>query len=103
MAKTEIVDSAARCLDVLLYLMRADFSAGSIPGDIGRDCKLSPSAVTRYLATLEDRGCIERIPGFERWRPSVRLAQYAAAILASLDAAVRRNQELARRISTTVQ
>lgn len=103
MARTEIVDSAARVLDVLLLLFRADYSGGLASADIERDLRLSPSAVCRYLATLEDRGCIERIAETGRVRPSVRWAQYAAGIIANLDAAQRRAAELAQRITTATR
>lgn len=100
MAKTDGIEVAGRVLDVLLLLMRADFSTGLSPSDISRATSLSPSAVTRYLVTLEERGCVERIPETGWVRPSVRWAQYAAGILAGLDAAAKRAGELSRRITT---
>ncbi|MBK8638057.1 MAG: helix-turn-helix domain-containing protein [Chromatiaceae bacterium] len=94
------VESAGRVLDVLLLLMRADFAAGLSPSDIARALGLSASAVTRYLATLEERGCLERLTVTGRVRPSVRLAQYAVGILRSLESATQRTQELTARITT---
>jgi len=100
MATTETVASAGAVLDVLDLLFRADYSVGLTPGDVRRELGLSGSAVTRYLATLDDRGAIERISGTDRVRPSIRWAQRAAGILRSLDDAERRAAELAKRITT---
>jgi len=94
------VESAGRVLDVLDLLLRADFAYGIAPGDIVRELKLSPSAVTRYVATLEGRDMLERIPETGRLRPALRLVTRLAAIVASLDAAERRMRELATRINT---
>jgi len=101
MATTETVESAGRVLDVLDLLMgRSDYAHGVTPGEIAGECRLSPSAVTRYIATLEGRGWIERIPETGRIRAAVRVARASAAMLASLDAAERRAQELRQRILT---
>lgn len=99
MARTPAIDSAGRVLDVLLELLRADFVAGVAPTELARALDYGPSAITRYIATLTDRGLVERIPETGRLRPSVRMGQYAASILRSLDDAQRRAAELARRIS----
>jgi DNA-binding IclR family transcriptional regulator len=102
MAKTETLGSAGRVLEVLDLLFRADFALGLSPGDIARELKLTPSTVTRVLVTLEAAGVAERIPVTDRIRPAVRWAQYAAGILNSLDAAIRRAEELKTRITTPV-
>jgi DNA-binding IclR family transcriptional regulator len=102
MAATETVSSAGKVLEVLDLLFRGDFSAGMSPGDIGREARLSPSAVTRYVATLEAAGAIERIPETGRIRPSVRWAQHATSVLRSLESAARRAQELTARVTTPI-
>lgn len=102
MAATRGVESAARVLDVLNLLMRADYMTGVAPAAIARELGQTPSAVTRYLATLEDRGCAERVPETGWARPAVRLVQHAASILAGLDAAQRRAAELSARIQRPV-
>jgi len=98
-ARTETVDSAGRVLDVLFALFEADYLIGLAPGEIARG-KLTPSSVTRYLATLEGRGAVERVPDSTRVRPSVRWARLASGVLTSLDAQARRAEELKTRILT---
>jgi DNA-binding IclR family transcriptional regulator len=103
MAKTETVGSAGRVLEVLDLLFQADFAHGMSPGDIAKDGRMSPSAVTRYVATLLDAGAVERIPETGRLRPSIRWAQHATSVVRSLDAATRRSQELIDRVTTTIR
>jgi DNA-binding IclR family transcriptional regulator len=55
---------------------------------------LGSSSITRYVATLEEKGFAERIPETGRIRPSVRVAQQAVGILRSLDAAKQRVDEI---------
>jgi DNA-binding IclR family transcriptional regulator len=98
----DTIDSAGRVLAVLDILFRSDFVAGMSPSDIGREAHLSPSAVTRYVATLEAAGAIERIPETGRIRPSVRWAQHATGVLRSLESAARRMSELTGRVTTTI-
>lgn len=99
MAGTETVSSGTRLLAVLdLLLCRSDYAAGVTPGEIASECRISPSAVTRYLATLDQAGWIERDAG--RVRVAVRIARASVALLASLDAMERRARELRGRINT---
>lgn len=92
--------SAEKVLDVLTVLM-GHFAHGLTPGELARATDLSPSNITRYVATLEEKGFAERIPETGRIRPSVRLAQQAVAIMRSLDAARNRIDELTNRLTTT--
>lgn len=92
--------SAEKVLDVLTVLM-GHFAHGLTPGELARATDLSPSNITRYVATLEEKGFAERIPETGRIRPSVRLAQQAVAIMRSLDAARNRMDELTNRLTTS--
>jgi DNA-binding IclR family transcriptional regulator len=96
------VQSAAQVLDVLDLLFRADYTHGASPGEISRELGITPASMTRYIATLLDRGAIEAIPSghITRYRPSVRWGRYAAGILRSLDDSARRIDELKTRITT---
>jgi DNA-binding IclR family transcriptional regulator len=98
---TATVESAARVLDVLDLLFRADFLTGLAAGEIGRELGITPASVTRYLATLRERGAIEPLHrgGHTYYRPSVRWGQYAAGILRCLDDHRRRVEELTHRIT----
>jgi DNA-binding IclR family transcriptional regulator len=99
----DTIDSAGRVLGVLDLLFRADFVHGLSPGEIGRDARLSPSAVTRYVATLEAAGAIERIPETGRIRPSVRWAQHATGVMYAVQASQRRLDETLTRLTTPTQ
>ncbi|QND84196.1 IclR family transcriptional regulator [Chromobacterium vaccinii] len=89
--------SAEKVLEVLTVLL-GHFAHGLTPGELAKATDLSPSNITRYVATLEEAGFAERIPETGRIRPSVRLAQHAVGIMRSLDAAKQRIDELAHRI-----
>lgn len=91
--------SAEKVLDVLTVLL-GHFAHGLTPGELARATELSPSNITRYVATLEEKGFSERIPETGRIRPSVKLAQHAMAILRSLDSARSRMDEITNRITT---
>lgn len=91
--------SAGKVLDVLNVLL-GHFAHGLTPTDLAKATGLSPSNITRYVATLEEAGFAERIPETGRIRPSVRLAQQAVAIMRSLDAARSRIDELTNRLTT---
>lgn len=99
-AANQTTKSAEKVLDVLTVLM-GHFAHGLTPGELARATALSPSNITRYVATLEEKGFAERIPETGRIRPSVRLAQQAVAIMRSLDAARNRVDELTNRLTTT--
>jgi DNA-binding IclR family transcriptional regulator len=71
------------------------------PTELAKATDLSPSNITRYVATLEEKGFAERIPETGRIRPSVRMAQSAMAIMRSLDSARNRIDELTNRLTTT--
>lgn len=87
--------TAAKVLDVLAALL-GHFAHGLTPTELARATGLEPSAITRYVATLEEKGFAERIAQTGRIRPSVQLAHHAVSILRSLDAA----REQIQRIQT---
>lgn len=91
--------SAGKVLDVLNVLL-GHFAHGLTPTELAKATSLEPSAITRYVATLEEKGFAERIPETGRIRPSSRLAQHAVGILRSLDAAKQRVDEIVHRICT---
>ncbi|AAQ59827.1 helix-turn-helix domain-containing protein [Chromobacterium violaceum] len=90
--------SSEKVLDVLTVML-GHFAHGLTPGELAKATDLSPSSITRYVATLEEAGFAERIPETGRIRPSVKLAQHAVAILRSLEAARSRLDELTTRIT----
>lgn len=96
-APTQAAQSAVKVLDVLNVLLR-HFVHGLTPGELAKATGLAPSAITRYVATLEARHFAERIPETGRIRPSVRLAKDAVAILRELDHAEARLEELKGRL-----
>jgi len=91
--------SAGKVLDVLNVLL-GHFAHGLTPTELAKATGLEPSSITRYVATLEEKGFAERIPETGRIRPSSRLAQHAVGILRSLDAAKQRVDEIVHRICT---
>lgn len=92
--------SATKVFSVLDVLFR-NFAQGFTPSELARATELSPSDITRYVATLIDTGYAERIPDTDRIRVSVSLARKAIQIMQSLDAAERRLQETRNRIMTS--
>lgn len=98
MPRTETVGSAARVLEVLAWLLEADWYHGVTPGDIAAGCRITPSMATRYVTTLEAAGWIERIPETGRLRVATRMARKTLAVLGSIQAAERRLSELKARI-----
>jgi DNA-binding IclR family transcriptional regulator len=96
-ATTQAAQSAVKVLDVLNVLLR-HFAHGLTPGELAKATGLAPSAITRYVATLEARHFAERIPETGRIRPSIRLAKDAMAILRELDHAEERLGELKSRL-----
>ncbi|AOJ73090.1 MULTISPECIES: helix-turn-helix domain-containing protein [Burkholderia] len=95
---TTTTKSAEKVLEVLNVLL-GHFAHGLTPGELAKATRLSPSNITRYVATLEETGFAERIPETGRIRPSVRFAQHAVAIAQSLNAARHRLDELASRLA----
>lgn len=91
--------SAGKVLDVLNVLL-GHFAHGLTPTELAKTTGLDPSAITRYVATLEEKGFAERIPETGRIRPSSRLAQHAVGILRSLDSAKKRIDEITNRLTT---
>ena len=91
--------SAGKVLDVLSVLL-GHFAHGLTPTELVKATGLEPSAITRYVATLEEKGFAERIPETGRIRPSSRLAQHAVSILRSLDSARQRIDEITNRLTT---
>ena len=90
--------SAGKVLDVLNVLL-GHFAHGLTPTELAKATGLEPSSITRYVATLEEKGFAERIPETGRIRPSVRLAQQAVGILRNLEAAKGRLDELTSRLT----
>ena len=97
--KKGMSQSAGKVLEVLNVLL-GHFAHGLTPTELAKATGLEPSAITRYVATLEEKGFAERIPETGRIRPSVRLAQHAVGILRSLDAAKQRVVEIVHRLCT---
>ena len=95
--KKGMSQSAGKVLDVLNVLL-GHFAHGLTPTELAKATGLEPSAITRYVATLEERGFAERIPETGRIRPSVRLAQQAMSIVRSLDMAKQRIDEITHRL-----
>ncbi|ABO60672.1 MULTISPECIES: helix-turn-helix domain-containing protein [pseudomallei group] len=93
--------SAEKVLEVLNVLL-GHFAHGLTPGEVAKATNLSPSNITRYVATLEAMGFAERIPETGRIRPSVKLAQHAVGILRSLDTARARIDETENRLKKYV-
>ncbi len=91
--------SAGKVLDVLNVLLM-HFAHGLTPTELAKATDLSPSNITRYVATLEEKGFAERISETSRIRPSVKLAQHAVAIMRSMDSARSRLDEITNRITT---
>ena len=98
--QTQQSQTASKVLDVLEVLM-GHFAHGLTPTELSKATGLEPSAITRYVATLEASGFAERIPETGRIRPSVRLAQQAVSILRSVEAARTRLDELSNRLNTS--
>lgn len=96
--KTASNQSALKVLQVLKCLMR-HFVHGLTPGDIARATSLPASAITRYVATLEEEGLAERIPETGRIRPSIRLAQDAVRILNEVEKGKSRLDEIQARLT----
>jgi DNA-binding IclR family transcriptional regulator len=96
---TKTSQSAGKVLDVLNVLL-GHFAHGLTPTELAKATGLEPSAITRYVATLEEKGFAERIPETGRIRPATRLAQHAVSILRSLDSAKQRIDEIASRLTT---
>lgn len=91
--------SAGKVLDVLNVLL-GNFAHGLTPTELAKATGLEPSSITRYVATLEEKGFAERIPETGRIRPSSRFAQHAVSILRSLDSARQRIDEIQNRLTT---
>ncbi|MCS3806725.1 DNA-binding IclR family transcriptional regulator [Chromobacterium alkanivorans] len=98
-APSQTTKSAEKVLEVLTVLL-GHFAHGLTPGELAKATDLSPSNITRYVATLEEKGFVERIPETGRIRPSVKLAQHAVSILRSLDSAKQRIDEIQNRLAT---
>lgn len=96
---TQTTKSATKVFAVLDALFR-NFAHGFTPGELAKATGMSPSDITRYVATLIDAGYAERITDTDRIRVSVGLARKAIQIMQSLDAAERRIQETRNRLMT---
>lgn len=96
---TQTTKSATKVFAVLDALFR-NFAHGYTPGELAKATGMSPSDITRYVATLVEAGYAERITDTDRIRVSVGLARKAIQIMQSLDAAERRIQETRNRLMT---
>lgn len=94
------VASALKVLTVLRVLER-NFAHGFSMGELAKETGFNPSDITRFVATLEEAGCAERIPETNRIRYSHRMAQVAIHIMLSLDEAERRINEARQRLMRT--
>lgn len=92
--------AAGKVLEVL-NVLSGHFAHGLSPSELAQATGLSPSNITRYVATLIEAGFAERIAETGRIRPSARFALIAVSIMRSLDQAKARLDELSNRISTT--
>ena len=90
--------SAGKVLDVLNVLL-GHFAHGLTPTELAKATGLEPSSITRYVATLEEKGFAERIPETGRIRPSTQFARHAVSILRSLDAARERIENIQTRLT----
>ncbi|MDR1995134.1 helix-turn-helix domain-containing protein [Azonexus sp.] len=98
MTTSKTAQSAGKVLDVLAALL-GHFANGLTATDLSKITGLDPSAITRYVATLEEKGFAERIPETGRIRPSVHIARHAVSILRGLDAAEERLQNIKQRLT----
>lgn len=84
-----------RILQVLLVLAGHEID-GLAPGQIATAVKTSASNVTRDLANLKEAGLAEQLES-TRWRLTPRVPQIAVAMLAALDRARSRVDEVTQR------
>jgi len=91
--------SALKVFDVLRVLER-NFAQGYTASELAEATGLSPSDITRYVATLEEAGYAERIPETQRIRPAMRYAKVAMGIMSSVDKDVSRATETKSRLLT---
>ncbi len=92
--------SAAKVFAVLDVLWR-NFASGYAPSELARATGLSPSDITRNVATLIEAGYAERIPETERVRVSHAAARKAIQVLNSIDQQDRRTAEMRGRLMVT--
>lgn len=96
---TQTNKSATKVFAVLDVLFR-NFAQGYTPGELAKASGMTPSDITRYVATLVDAGYAERIPETDRIRVSISLARKSIQIMQSLDAAAARVNEIRNRLMT---
>ena len=96
---TQTNKSATKVFAVLDVLFR-NFAQGYTPGELAKASGMTPSDITRYVATLIDAGYAERIPETDRIRVSISLARKSIQIMQSLDAAAARVNEIRNRLMT---
>ncbi len=99
--KTRSTQSGEKVLTVLNVLLR-NFALGFTPSELVNATGFSASNITGYVNSLEAQGFAERIPETGRIRASHRHAQFAVAIMRSLDDAERRARESMNRITREV-
>lgn len=96
---TGLIQSAQQVLEVLNVLM-GHFAHGLTQTDLAKATGNTLPTINRYVKTLEASGYAERIPETGRIRPSIRIAQLAVGILADVDRAKSRLDEIQARLST---
>lgn len=92
--------SAAKVFAVLDVLWR-NFVYGYTPGELAKATGLSPSDITRNVATLIEAGYAERIPDTERVRVSHATARMAVQVLNNIDQQYHRLDEMRERLMVT--
>ena len=73
---SQTTKSAEKVLEVLTVLL-GHFAHGLTPGELARATDLSPSNITRYVATLEEKGFAGEFD-LQRRAEEVPVAEYVA-------------------------
>lgn len=92
--------SQQRILKVLLALSGHEVN-GLAPGEIAKGLKVHDSNITHDLRNLRLADMAEEIPGTGRWRLSPRVGQIAMDMLAGVDRAQRKVDEVRQRFTRT--
>ena len=92
--------SQQRALQVLLVLFGHEID-GLSPSQIAKAVQASPSAITRDIHNLIEAGVAERLPHNDNVRISPLMGRKAMQVLATLDTAQRRVDEVRNRFTRT--
>ena len=90
--------SQQRALKVMLCLFGHEID-GLSPSQIAKAAQASPSAITRDIHNLIEAGVAERLPHNDNVRISPLLGRKAMQVLATLDTAQRRVDEVRNRFT----